>query len=104
MLALGWLLSPELRRILRTAALHSPQLERQFRSSHSGGIGFGMGPIERLKAEVTCFRGAMRTLKMTTPIAKHPRRIFPQVISELAQAHGDAPALMSDRERLSYRQ
>ena len=40
-----------------------------------------MGLIERLTADVTCLRGALRTLKMTTPIAKNPTRVFPQVIS-----------------------
>src|SRR5262245_25151662 len=63
-----------------------------------------MGLIERLSAEVACLKGAVRTLKMTTPIAKHPTRVFPQGISELAGEHGDAPALLSDRERLSYRE
>jgi fatty-acyl-CoA synthase len=63
-----------------------------------------MGLIERLTADVTCLKGALRTLKMTTPIAKNPTRIFPQVISELAQKYGDAPALLSDRERFSYRE
>ncbi len=63
-----------------------------------------MGLIERLKADVTCLRGALRTLKMTTPIAKNPTRVFPQVIAELADKYGDAPALLSDRERFSYRE
>ena len=60
--------------------------------------------IERLTADATCLKGALRTLKMTTPIAKHPTRVFPQVISELADRFGDAPALLSDRERFSYRE
>ena len=62
-----------------------------------------MGLIERLAADVTCLKGAWRTLKMTTPIAKNPTRIFPVVIDELADQFGDAPALLSDRESLSYR-
>ncbi len=41
---------------------------------------------------------------MTTPIARHPTRIFPQVIVELADKYGDAPALLSDRESFSYRE
>jgi fatty-acyl-CoA synthase len=45
----------------------------------------------------------MRALKLTTPIARHPTRVFPVVIEELAERFGDAPALMSDRETLSYR-
>ena len=40
---------------------------------------------------------------MTTPIAKNPTRVFPVVIDELAEKYGDAPALISDRERFSYR-
>ena len=45
-------------------------------------------------------RGALRTLQMTTPIAKNPTRVFPHVIEELADKYGDAPALLSDREQL----
>src|SRR5437667_10852226 len=63
-----------------------------------------MALIERLPADAACLRGALRTLRMTTPIAKHPTRVFPQVISELADKYGDAPALLSDRERFSYRE
>jgi fatty-acyl-CoA synthase len=40
---------------------------------------------------------------MTTPIGKHPTRVFPVVIDELAERYGDAPALISEREQLSYR-
>jgi fatty-acyl-CoA synthase len=63
-----------------------------------------MGLIDRLRADVTCLTGALRTLKLTTPIAKNPTRVFPQVILELADKYGDAPALLSDRERFSYRE
>src|SRR5437667_9778568 len=63
-----------------------------------------MALIERLPADAACLKGALRTLKMTTPIAKHPTRVFPDVVSELAAKYGDAPALLSDRERLSYRE
>ncbi|MET0923853.1 MAG: long-chain-acyl-CoA synthetase [Xanthobacteraceae bacterium] len=63
-----------------------------------------MGLIDRLAADVTCLKGALRTLKATTPIAKHPTRIFPAVIEELAEKYRDAPALLSDRERMSYRE
>jgi fatty-acyl-CoA synthase len=61
-----------------------------------------MGVIERLTANVATLRGALRTLGMTTPIARHPTRVFPQVVAELADKYGDAPALLSDRERFSY--
>src|SRR5215470_9127072 len=60
--------------------------------------------IDRLAADVTCLKGALLTLKTTTPIANYPTRIFPTVIEDLAERYGDAPALLSDRERLSYRE
>ena len=41
---------------------------------------------------------------MTTHIAKNPKRIFPDVIAELADKYGDKPALISDREQFSYRE
>ena len=59
-----------------------------------------MAFIERVTAELASLKGALRTLKMTTPIAKNPTRVFPQVISELADTYGSAPALLSDRESL----
>src|SRR5882757_4979212 len=60
--------------------------------------------IERLTADMTSLGGAWRILKMTTPIAKNPTRIFPIVIEDLADKFGDAPALLSDRERFTYRE
>src|SRR5215813_6874001 len=65
--------------------------------------GSAMGLIERLSADLICARGAFRTLRMTTHIARNPTRTFPRVVDELAARHGDAPALLSDRERFSYR-
>src|SRR5262245_15432719 len=59
---------------------------------------------ERLAADVASLRGALRTLKATTPIAKHPTRVFPAVVEDLAEKFGDAPALLSDHERFSYRE
>ena len=63
-----------------------------------------MGVIERLTAEVASLTGALRTLRMTTPIAKNPTRVFPQVVLELADKYGDAPALLSDTECFTYRE
>jgi fatty-acyl-CoA synthase len=63
-----------------------------------------MGLLERLTADAVCLKGALRALKMTTHIAKNPTRVFPQVIAELAETYGDAPALLSDRERFTYRE
>src|SRR3954451_17590238 len=62
-----------------------------------------MNFLDNIKNDVTFLQGALRALRMTTPIAKHPTRVFPIVIEELADKYGDAPALISDRERLSYR-
>src|SRR6478672_3303678 len=63
-----------------------------------------MNVIKRLTAEVTSLRGALRTLKMTTPIATNPTRVFPQVVLELADKYRDAPALLSDGECFTYRE
>src|SRR5204863_2893575 len=62
-----------------------------------------MGFFGQLAGDVVFLRGAFRSLRMTTHIAKNPTRIFPDVIAELAEKYGDAPALLSAREQLSYR-
>ena len=45
----------------------------------------------------------LRALELTAPILNNPERIFPTVIEELAEKLGEAPALVSDRECLTYR-
>jgi len=45
----------------------------------------------------------LRALEMTAPIAKDPTRTLPAIVDDLADRHGEAPALLSDRECLSYR-
>src|SRR5438552_8020591 len=45
----------------------------------------------------------LRALELTAPIANNPRRIFSTVIDKLAEKFGEPPALLSDRERLTYR-
>jgi fatty-acyl-CoA synthase len=60
--------------------------------------------IDRLTADWACLRGVVRTLRMTTHIARNPTRVFPAVIDELADKYGNAPALLSDRECFSYRE
>jgi fatty-acyl-CoA synthase len=44
-----------------------------------------------------------RALELTAPIVRHPDRILPTVIEDLAGTLGDAPALLSARECLTYR-
>src|ERR1700681_1314018 len=63
-----------------------------------------MGWMTRRASDLACLRGALRTLNMTTPIARHPARVFPIVVDELADRYGDAPALLSDRESFTYRE
>src|SRR5262249_20370725 len=45
----------------------------------------------------------LRALEMTAPIAKSPSRTLPAMLDTLAERHGDAPALIFERETLSYR-
>jgi len=63
-----------------------------------------MGFFSQLKGDFVFIRGALRSLRMTTHIAKNPTRVFPNVMEELAAQHGDAPALLSARETFTYRQ
>jgi fatty-acyl-CoA synthase len=44
-----------------------------------------------------------RALELTAPIGHNRDRVFPLVIEEVAARSGDAPALVSDRECLTYR-
>jgi fatty-acyl-CoA synthase len=43
-----------------------------------------------------------RALELTAPIAQHPQVTFPVVIARMAEKFGDAPALLSERQTLSY--
>jgi fatty-acyl-CoA synthase len=69
----------------------------------AAGARLKMSFLDNLRDDVVYLKGALRALKMTTHIAKNPARVFPLVVEELAQRYGDAPALISDREQLSYR-
>jgi fatty-acyl-CoA synthase len=44
-----------------------------------------------------------RALRATANLAKSRERILPTVVDELAEKYGDAPALLSDEETLTYR-
>src|SRR5262245_7964463 len=46
----------------------------------------------------------LRALELTAPIPENPQRIFPNVIEELAEKFGDAPALLSEHKQLTYRE
>jgi fatty-acyl-CoA synthase len=43
-----------------------------------------------------------RALEITAPITQHPSVTFPVVIERLAEQFGDAPALLSDTQTLTY--
>jgi fatty-acyl-CoA synthase len=45
----------------------------------------------------------LRALQLTSSIAQTPERTFPAAIEQLAETYGDAPALLSDGECLTYR-
>jgi fatty-acyl-CoA synthase len=51
----------------------------------------------------SALRDWVRALEATAPIAGNPQRILPRVIEELAETRGDAPALLSASECLTYR-
>jgi fatty-acyl-CoA synthase len=44
----------------------------------------------------------LRALELTASIARHPGRILPTVLEEVAAEVGDKPALLSDRESLTH--
>lgn len=48
-------------------------------------------------------RSWLRALELTAPIGDHPNRILPLVIEEAGQHFGEAPALLSERQNLTYR-
>ncbi len=57
----------------------------------------------RQSGSSTAAKSWSRALQLTAGIADTPHRIFPAVVDELAAQRGDAPALLSDRECLSFR-
>src|SRR5258707_12564354 len=59
--------------------------------------------FKRLLGDITFLRGVWRVIRLTSPIARNPRRIFPLLVDDLAVRHRDQLALVSNRERLTYR-
>ena len=59
--------------------------------------------FRRANNELIYLRGALRTLKRATPIAKTPNRTIRELAEEWAVQYGDKPALVSDDATLSYR-
>src|SRR5271166_4556010 len=52
----------------------------------------------------SALHGWVRALEATAPIAKEPRRLLLDVITERARTQGGAPALISERETLTYQE
>jgi fatty-acyl-CoA synthase len=48
-------------------------------------------------------RAWLRALELTSPVTAAPSRTFPVVVEELADRFGDAPALLTEKETLSFR-
>jgi fatty-acyl-CoA synthase len=66
-----------------------------------------LSPLETIAPAPTSVspgRAWLRALELTAPIARHRHRILSTVIEERAEQLGDAPALLSDRECMTYSQ
>jgi fatty-acyl-CoA synthase len=57
-----------------------------------------------VQPNISASKAWLRALELTAPIPRNPARILPTVIEELAEKSGDKPALLSDRESLTYRE
>src|ERR1043165_2557723 len=58
---------------------------------------------QRDRAKDSPAKAWLRALEMTAPIAANPSRTLPAMLDALAERHGDAPALISEHETMSYR-
>jgi len=58
----------------------------------------------QIRGKESTLQDWVRALEATAPIAREPQRLLLDAIVEVAASRGDAPALLSARERLSYRQ
>jgi fatty-acyl-CoA synthase len=60
-------------------------------------------PAPRGDGKDSALQDWVRALEATAPISRNPQRILSSVIADIAQSRGDAPALISARETLTYR-
>jgi fatty-acyl-CoA synthase len=56
-----------------------------------------------IPATIAPAKAWLRALELTAPIPRNRGRVLPTVIEEVAERMGDAPALLSSRECLTYR-
>src|SRR5271170_1412025 len=57
-----------------------------------------------LSADRSVAKTWLRALELTAPIPQNPNRVLPAIIEELAAHLNDSPALLSERESLTYRE
>ena len=62
-----------------------------------------MGLIDRIGSDYAYLTGVLRSISKISKIVKNPGRTYPQVVRDLAAAHGDKVALISEREQMTYR-
>jgi fatty-acyl-CoA synthase len=62
-----------------------------------------MGFIDRIASEAAYATGVLRMLSKVTPVARNRERTYPDVAEALAAEHGERPALVSERETLTFR-
>src|ERR1700691_3050422 len=60
-------------------------------------------PSPRAGGTESALQNWVRALEATAPIAANPQRILFNVIEDVAADRGEAPALISARETLTYR-
>ena len=59
--------------------------------------------ITRLRSELSYVAGLVRVVRATKLVTSRPDRTLGDHLAEWAEKHGDKPALVDDRESLSYR-
>ena len=57
---------------------------------------------EKTLAGISPAKAWLRALELSAPIERNPHRVLSTVIEEMAARMGDAPALLSDRESLTF--
>jgi fatty-acyl-CoA synthase len=61
-----------------------------------------MGLLTNIRNDIECARGMARALRRVMPMARHKERTFSDIAEELAARHGERPALLSERETLTF--
>jgi fatty-acyl-CoA synthase len=63
-----------------------------------------MGVLARISSEIAYLRGLRRTLRRNDAVVLRPDHTIGEEADDLAARYGDRPALISERETLTYRQ